>query len=100
MNQTECPYIPRPLYLQQIEPPIGLPLIKVITGQRRIGKSFILLQIADEIRTADPKSQILHINIPRDRFRIPIGTSEELFHYIDTWYDAHTHHKVVMLDEE
>lgn len=99
MNQTECPYIPRPLYLQQIEPHIGSPLIKVITGQRRVGKSYMLLQIADRIRAADPKAQILHINIPRDRFRIPIGTSKELFQYIDTWYDTHTHHKVVMLDE-
>lgn len=99
MNQTACPYIPRPLYLQRIEPHIGSALIKVITGQRRVGKSYFLLQIADEIRKADPKSQILHINIPRDRFRIPIGTSKELFRYIDTWYDTHTNHKVVMLDE-
>lgn len=99
MQQKERPYTPRPLYLQRIEPHIGSPLIKVITGQRRVGKSYILLQIADEIRIADPKSQILHINIPRDRFLIPIGTSKELFHYIHTWYDTHTHHKVVMLDE-
>jgi predicted AAA+ superfamily ATPase len=32
-------------------------------------------------------------------FHYPIGTSKELFHYIDTWYDTHAHHKVVMLDE-
>lgn len=99
MKQTECIYIPRPLYLQRIEPHIGSPLIKVITGQRRVGKSYILLQITDMIREADSKSQILHINIPRDRFRLPIGTSKELFSYIDTWFNPHAHHKVVMLDE-
>ena len=37
-------YIPRPLYLKRIEPFIDKALIKVITGQRRIGKSYIGLR--------------------------------------------------------
>lgn len=38
-------YISRPLYIRRIEPFIDKSIIKVITGQRRIGKSYILLQI-------------------------------------------------------
>ena len=35
-------YISRPLYIRRIEPFIDKSIIKVITGQRRIGKSYIL----------------------------------------------------------
>ena len=40
-------YISRPLYIKRIEPFIDKSIIKVITGQRRIGKSYILIQISD-----------------------------------------------------
>ena len=33
-------YIPRNLYINQIEPFIGSGLIKVLTGQRRVGKIY------------------------------------------------------------
>lgn len=48
-------YIPRPLYAKRIEPFIDKELIKVITGQRRIGKSYILLQISDMIKKKSRK---------------------------------------------
>ncbi|MCS2844510.1 hypothetical protein NXV51_11660 [Bacteroides uniformis] len=35
-------YISRPLYIKRIEPFIDKSIIKVITGQRKIGKSYIL----------------------------------------------------------
>jgi hypothetical protein len=37
-------------------------LIKVLVGQRRVGKSFILYQIMDEIEKANPDSDIIYIN--------------------------------------
>lgn len=52
-------YIPRPLYTNRIEPFIGKDLIKVITGQRRIGKSYILLQISDIIKEKIPEANII-----------------------------------------
>lgn len=55
-------YIQRPLYTQRIEPFIDKSLIKVITGQRRIGKSYILLQIADSIRGIKPNANIVYID--------------------------------------
>ena len=40
----------RPIYLDRIKPLIGKNLIKVLIGQRRVGKSFLLLQLMDIIR--------------------------------------------------
>ena len=54
--------IPRQNYFKQIEPYIGDQLIKVIIGQRRVGKSYILLQLMDEIRRIEPLAEIIYIN--------------------------------------
>lgn len=40
-------YIPRKFYLDQIRDFIGTDLIKILVGQRRVGKSYILRQIMD-----------------------------------------------------
>lgn len=55
-------YIPRNRYLKQIEPFIGSNLIKVLVGQRRVGKSYILFQLMDEISKQDKFTKILYIN--------------------------------------
>lgn len=55
-------YIKRPIYLKRIEPYIDKNLIKVLTGQRRVGKSYLLLQIMDEIKQKHPDSNIIFIN--------------------------------------
>ncbi|MDO8515355.1 MAG: ATP-binding protein [bacterium] len=47
MNKT---YIPRPKYLEMVKPFMGKGIIKVFTGQRRVGKSCIMAQIADTIK--------------------------------------------------
>jgi predicted AAA+ superfamily ATPase len=49
-------------YFQQIEPYIGDQLIKVIVGQRRVGKSYILLQLMEEVRARHPLAEIIYIN--------------------------------------
>lgn len=43
-------YISRPKYLDRVKPFIGKEIIKVFTGQRRVGKSCIMAQIADTIK--------------------------------------------------
>ena len=55
-------YIQRPLYFDKIEPFINTGLIKVLTGQRRVGKSYVLLQVMDEIRKRDHSANIIYIN--------------------------------------
>ena len=42
-------YITRPKYLEMVRPFIGKEIIKVFTGQRRVGKSCIMAQIADTV---------------------------------------------------
>jgi predicted AAA+ superfamily ATPase len=55
-------FIPRPLYTEKIKPFIYKEIIKVITGQRRVGKSYILFQLIKEIREANPSANIIYIN--------------------------------------
>lgn len=56
-------YIKRNLYLERIEPFIGKDLMKVIIGQRRVGKSYLLFQIMDQIQKKyKKKAPIIYIN--------------------------------------
>lgn len=74
-------YIPRPLYLNRIEPFIDKALIKVITGQRRIGKSYMLLQLADVIQKKNPDANLIYI----DKEQLAFGylkTEIELYQYV------------------
>ena len=75
-------YIPRPLYFNKIEPFIDSGLIKVLTGQRRVGKSYVLIQIMDEIRKRDKTANIIHINKEDYRFEA-IKTHNDLMAYLD-----------------
>lgn len=52
----------RSLYYKQISPFIGKNLIKVVTGQRRVGKSCFLRQILNKIKQKDEQTQVIFIN--------------------------------------
>jgi uncharacterized protein len=56
-------FIRRDGYLDQIRPFIGKDIIKVFTGQRRVGKSYLMFQIMDEIMAADSDANIIYINM-------------------------------------
>jgi predicted AAA+ superfamily ATPase len=45
-------FVAREKYIEKIRPFIAKNVIKVLTGQRRVGKSYILLQVMEEIKTA------------------------------------------------
>lgn len=56
-------YIKRPKYLAKIKPYLNKDIIKVIVGQRRIGKSYLLFQIMDELlEEGVKKTNIIYIN--------------------------------------
>jgi predicted AAA+ superfamily ATPase len=55
-------YTSRPVYLDRIKPYTGKNLIKVLIGQRRVGKSYLLLQLMDIVRQQDPTANIIYIN--------------------------------------
>jgi len=54
--------IPRTHYMTKIGPFISKNIIKVIIGQRRVGKSYFLYQIMDHLKKASPKANIIYIN--------------------------------------
>ena len=56
------PYIKRPVYSDRIRPFIDKEIIKVITGQRRVGKSYVLFQIIEDIRSDNSDANIIYIN--------------------------------------
>ena len=69
---------PREKYLKKIRPFYDSDIIKVITGIRRCGKSFILKAIMNElIDRGIPKTQIIYIHLDRRGYK-NIKTSEEL----------------------
>ena len=63
-------YYKRRIYLKRIEPFIGAPLIKVITGMRRVGKSVFLKQVTDLIQARGGNPLYLNMElIENHRFR-------------------------------
>ncbi len=58
--------VKRVLYLDKIRPFIGTDVIKVITGMRRSGKSVLLEQIQNELRSQNPSARIFTINLDDD----------------------------------
>lgn len=75
-------YIDRPYYIKKIKPYIGKSLIKVLTGQRRVGKSYLLMQIRDIIIKEEPHCQIIFINKERNEFSM-VKDSVSLFDYLE-----------------
>lgn len=73
--------IDRPTYTEKIIPFVNKPLIKVLTGQRRIGKSYIMLQLMEHIKTNDKKANIIYINMEMEEF-FSLKTNIELSEYL------------------
>ena len=79
MNKT---YQKRPYYLKKIIPYIGEGIIKVITGQRRVGKSCVLLQVIDTIKAKDAKANIIYINKEENEYE-KIANYHDLIVYVN-----------------
>jgi predicted AAA+ superfamily ATPase len=73
--------IDRPLYTKKIRPFIGKGIIKVLTGQRRVGKSCILQQLMKVIKEEDPSANIIYINMEFEEFRM-IRNDQDLFDFL------------------
>lgn len=53
----------RPIYMDRITPYIDTNIIKILVGQRRVGKSYILKAVAREVRQRNPEANIISINL-------------------------------------
>lgn len=73
--------INRSTYTERIKPFIGKGVIKVLTGQRRVGKSCILKQLQKDIALEVPQANIIFINMEYEEFRY-IRTDTELFDFL------------------
>jgi len=73
--------INRPTYTNRIIPFINKQVIKVLNGQRRVGKSYVMLQLMENIRTIDSNANIVYINMEEDDFS-HIKTHEDLTTYL------------------
>ena len=73
--------IKREHYINQIRPFYESDLIKIITGIRRSGKSVILEQIMDEVRSKT--DNVIYLNFEDKRTSININDSQQLIEYVE-----------------
>jgi hypothetical protein len=73
--------IHRPLYLGRVLPYIQKNIIKVLVGQRRVGKSYFLLQVIEHIISENPDSNIVYINKELPDFN-GIKTDSDLIEFV------------------
>jgi predicted AAA+ superfamily ATPase len=73
--------IERKYYTEKVLPYMQKPLAKVFTGQRRVGKSYLLFQIMDVLRKKEPDAHIIYINMEDMQFSA-LQDGEKLYQYI------------------
>jgi len=73
----------RETYIKKVKPYIGKNIIKVLTGQRRVGKTTILKQIMELVKQEDKNANTIYINKEQNQFK-NIKTAEDLFQYVQS----------------
>lgn len=71
----------RTTYLDRIRPFVGKQLIKVLTGQRGVGKSYILKQLILQSIQNQPESTSIYVN-KEDMQYASIKTADDLHQYV------------------
>ena len=88
--------ITRKLYADRIDSWLNKGLIIVLTGQRRVGKSFILKDFANR-HCNESSAKIIYIDKEKREFNF-IKTDKELGSYIDSFFDK-SKHNYILIDE-
>ena len=89
-------YKPRPFYINKIRTYIGKNIIKVLVGQRRVGKSYMMYQLIDELKKSDPDVNCIYINKELHEFD-HISDHNQLINYIENKKTGK--HNAVLIDE-
>lgn len=71
----------REVYINLVKPYIDKDIIKVFIGQRRVGKSYLMLQIIEEIKKTHQNANIIYINKEKYEFN-HISDAASLNQYI------------------
>lgn len=74
-------FIERKIYLDRIESFVQKDIMKILVGQRRVGKSYMLYQVMHRISKADPNGQQIYINKELHEFS-EIQSADHLLAYI------------------
>ena len=74
-------YITREIYRERIQRYIGKELIKVLIGQRRVGKSYLLFQTIDCIKDQFSDANIIYINLELNDFE-SITQQKHLYDFV------------------
>lgn len=84
MNKFLLPanIIERKAYTSRVEFFIRKHVIKVFTGQRRVGKSYMLFQVIKKILIEDPDANVIYINNEDAQFDF-IATNADMVRYIE-----------------
>ena len=88
--------ITREYYAHKLDAWLGKHQIIVLTGQRRVGKSFVLRDFINR-HIADDMANIIYVNKEKKEFD-NIKTSSELNEYIDSRFAADKHN-YILVDE-
>lgn len=75
-------YTERPLYIDRVMPYAHKDIIKILVGQRRVGKSYLLFQLMDRLNKMYPEDQQIYINKELHEFA-DIRNAEDLLAYIE-----------------
>ena len=89
--------INRDIYLSRIKPYIDKDIIKVFSGQRRVGKSYLLLQVMRFIENRGEPFHLIHINKEDYRFDT-LKNADDLYRYIQE-NRSNTHRNYIFIDE-
>ncbi len=71
----------RPRYLERVRPFQNQNIVKVFTGQRRVGKSYLLYQLIQELQQEHLVSEVIYINKEDLDFSF-IKTARDLSNYV------------------
>ncbi|MDD2427053.1 MAG: ATP-binding protein [Eubacteriales bacterium] len=91
-------YIIRERYLERIRPFVNKPVVKVLTGLRRAGKSTLLRMIMAELLSDTPSENIYYLNM-ESRKGLSINNEMDLIEDIEAFADAKDDKLYFFLDE-
>ncbi len=86
--------ISRKRYLKKVESWIGKENVIVLTGQRRVGKSFVL---KDFVRQHEEEANIIYVDKEKRQFRF-LENGDQLGNYIEERMDTEKHN-IILVDE-
>ena len=88
--------ISRPNYYKKLEKLLGKGVLIVLTGQRRVGKSYVMRELVAR-KGEDPEANVIYIDKEKTAFDF-IATYKDLVTYVDGKID-HAKHNYILIDE-